>query len=243
MFTLTKIFPQIGWAVPTASLAYLPLLTTDDEFHTWGALPQVQMGKGWAGNRYHKQRAMLSVPFRLTYFSTRNSSTQVSASNPVLLFHCSCHRAPDRRRKRGEHGTGGRCTRFTWALPFLLSHHITELLNAQSRALWELSLWRTACVNNFPIMMAYPVNCSNWSEHLKCLQKYQRCPAFSSLMESCACVSVFICGIYIHADVKNWVSVQNLMRKILLPKCFIALVGDYGKAGDFRQAWKKQNNI
>lgn len=171
MFTLTKIFPQIGWAVPTASLAYLPLLTTDDEFHTWGALPQVQMGKGWAGNRYHKQRAMLSVPFRLTYFSTRNSSTQVSASNPVLLFHCSCHRTPDRRRKRGEHGTGGRCTRFTWALPLLLllSHHITELLKAQSSAFWELSLWRTACVNNFLIMMAYPVNCSNWSEELKCL--------------------------------------------------------------------------
>lgn len=102
MFTLTKIFPQIGWAVPTAPLACLPPLTIDDEFHTWGALPQVQMGKGWAGNRYHKQHAMLSVPFCLTYFSTRNSSTQVSASNPVLLFHCSCHRAQDKRRKRGE---------------------------------------------------------------------------------------------------------------------------------------------
>lgn len=102
MFTLTTIFPQIGWAVPTASLAYRPPLTTDDEFHTWrGAPPQVQMGKCWAGNRYHEQHAVLSVPFRLTYFSTRNSSTQVSASNPVLLFHCSCHLARD-RRKRGE---------------------------------------------------------------------------------------------------------------------------------------------
>lgn len=102
MSTLTKIFPQIGWAVPTASLASLPPLTTGDEFHSWGALPQVKMGKGWTGNRYHKQHAMLSVPFCLTYFSTRNSSTQVSASNPVLLFHCSCHRAWDRRRERGR---------------------------------------------------------------------------------------------------------------------------------------------
>lgn len=121
------------------SCAYLPPLTTDDEFHTWGALAQVQMGKGWAGNRYHKQHAMLPVPFCLTYFGTRNSSTQVSASNPVLLFHCSCHRAPDRRKKRGEHGTGGRCAGFTWALPLLLllSHHITELLKAQSSALWD----------------------------------------------------------------------------------------------------------
>lgn len=139
MFTLTKIFPQIGWAVPTASLASLPPLTTDDEFHTWGALPQVQMGKGWTGNRY-KQHAMLSVPFRLTYFSTRNSSTQVSASNPVLLFHCSCHCARERRRKRGEQSREARCRRFTRALPLLvlLSHHRTELLQAQSSALWEL---------------------------------------------------------------------------------------------------------
>ena len=75
--------------------------------------------------------------------------------------------ARDRRRKRGERGTGARCTRFTRALPLLppLSPQTTELLRAQSSALWELSLWRTACVNNFLIMMAYPVNCSNWSEH------------------------------------------------------------------------------
>lgn len=32
MFTLTKIFPQIGWAVPTVCLAYLPRLTTTMNF-------------------------------------------------------------------------------------------------------------------------------------------------------------------------------------------------------------------
>lgn len=239
MFKLTKIFPQIGWAVPTEPLAFLPPLTIDDEFHTWGALPQVQMGKGWTGNRYHKQHAMLSVPFRLTYFSTRNSSTQVSASNPVLLFHCSCHRAQDKRRKRGEHGRGARCRRFTWALPLLAlhSHLITELLKANSSALWELSLWRTICNNSFLTLMACPVDCFNWSEcwvdnHL--LLEKSALFSTSSLTKLYACVLMFICGIYIHADVKNWVSVQNLMRKILLLlKCFIVLLNDYGEAGDF----------
>lgn len=147
-----------------------PTSDHDDDFHTWGALPQVQMGKGWAGNRYHEQHAMLSVPFRLTYFSTRNSSTQVSASNPVLLFHCSCRRAPDRRRRKRrawQRSWGARCRRFTWArhLLALLSHHIPELLEAQSSALWEQPLWRTLSVNSFLIIMAFPVNCSNWSEH------------------------------------------------------------------------------
>lgn len=168
MFTLTKIFPQIGWAVPTASLVFLPPLTTGDESQTWGALPQVQMSKGWTGNRYHKQHAMLSVPFCLTYFSTRNSSTQVSASNPVLLFHCSCHHAPDRRRKRGEHGRGARCWRFTRVLPFLslLSHHITELPKAQSSRFRGLSLRWTHDVLT-QIIKACPVNWLNWSAHEK----------------------------------------------------------------------------
>lgn len=50
---------------------------------------------------------------------------------------------------------------------------------------------------------------------------------------------MLICGIYIHADVKNWVSVQNLMRKILLLKCFIVIVGDYEKAEDFLESMKR----
>jgi len=113
---------------------HLPPLTTADEFHTRGAHAQVQMGMGWAGNRYHKQHAMLSVPFHLTYFSTRNSSTQVSASDPVLLFHCSCHHARVRRRKRREHGRGVRYWRFTGVLPLmvLLSHLLTEPHKVQS---------------------------------------------------------------------------------------------------------------
>lgn len=61
--------------------------------------------------------------------------------------------------------------------------------------------------------------------------KYTSNVQCSLLVELCVCVSVFICVIQIHADVKNWVSVQNLMQKILLPKfIYFLLVGDYGRA-------------
>lgn len=60
-----------------------------------------------------------------------------------------------------------------------------------------------------------------------------------SLMESCACISESVCCIYIHADVKNWVSVENFMWTILLPKFFTLLVSDYGKGGDRLQAGKE----
>lgn len=105
------------------------------------------MCKGWAGNRYHEQHAMLSVPFRLTYFSTRNSSTQVSASNPVLLFHCSCHGAQDRRRKRGERSAGTRCSEFTRALSAFWSHNwtseSTQKCHSDRQPAFTLSLrWR-----------------------------------------------------------------------------------------------------
>lgn len=131
-------FPQIGWAVPTECLAFLPALTADDEFHAWGPLAQVQMSTGRAGNRYHKQRAMLFILFCLTYFSTQNSNTQVSASNPVLLFHCSCHQSWDKKKKgrRRDCSRGAKLWKFTRALfPLaLLSHPLNELDKAQNSA-------------------------------------------------------------------------------------------------------------
>lgn len=90
--TLTKIFPQIGWAVPQC---LWPIS------HLWPPMMNFKHEEDFLRcNRYHEQHAMLSVPFRLTYFSTRNSSTQVSASNPVLLFHCSCHGAQDKEEEK-----------------------------------------------------------------------------------------------------------------------------------------------
>lgn len=58
-------------------------------------------------------------------------------------------------------------------------------------------------------------------------------------MEPYACVLMFICGIYIHADVKKKKLGQCLKfnAKDFTSKMFV-LVGDYGKA-DFWKAWKE----
>lgn len=177
------------------------------------------MCKGWAGNRYHEQHAMLSVPFRLTYFSTRNSSTQVSASNPVLLFHCSCHGAQDRRRKRGERSAGTRCSKFTRALPLLLllSGHITELLKAHcGGALWELSQRQAARVYSFLMTTVCPLQLGQSGNAGVCLAFTSSVHCLVFWWDPCGQAPLFICCIYIYVGVKNWVGVETFMSKLLV---------------------------
>lgn len=220
-------FPQIGWAVPTVSLAYLPALTADDEFHAGRPLAQVQMSTGRAGNRY-KQPATLFILFSLTYFSTRNSNTQVSASNPVLLFHCSCHQSWDTRthKKKEEEGS------VTEERSYGRLHEPLSTGPAFSFTKWTLqSLWSTfakwtVITKTFPPSMSFIL----WLiSRLKAggVHVYSDTSnvQVSSLMELCTCIfSVHLWYFYIHADVKNWVAVQNLMWKTLHPKCFTLLL-------------------
>lgn len=202
---LDELWPQSLWPIS------LPLTTADD-FHTPGELAQVLMSKGWAGNRYHKQHAMLSVPFRLTYFSTRNSSTQVCASNPVLLFHCSCHHTSDRRRKRGERGRRLRCWRFRWDLYLLVlpSRPITQLFQSASRELWMMDNFHIFKLEShihyrYQLVRLTPVNgmdaCRNTTDVHSFLSYGSMRLYFSDnlwYLYSCSCK-------------KNWVSVQKLM--------------------------------
>lgn len=97
MSVLTKVFPQIGWAVPRCHWPISRLWPPTMNFKQAEDVFRCER----APDTTSSMRCSPSVPFRLTYFSTRNSSTQVSASNPVLLFHSSCHDAQDKRRKRG----------------------------------------------------------------------------------------------------------------------------------------------
>lgn len=113
MSELTTVFPQIGWAVPQC---HWPIS------HLWPPMMNFKQEEDFlrckqATDTTSSMQCSPSVPFRLTYFSTRNSSTQVSASNPVLPFHFSCNDAQDKRRKRGENGAGTRCMKFTQGLP------------------------------------------------------------------------------------------------------------------------------
>lgn len=130
MCELTNIFPQIGWAVPQChwpiSRLWAPMMNFKQE--------EDFLRCKQATDTTSSMRCSPSVPFRLTYFSTRNSSTQVSASNPLLPFHFSCHDAQDKRRKRGENSAGTRCMKFTQGLPKLLL-----LLSCRTHraALWE----------------------------------------------------------------------------------------------------------
>lgn len=57
------------------------------------------------------------APFRLTYFSTRNSSTRVSASNPALPVRFCCRDAQDKRRNGGRDGAGTRRAKSAQSLP------------------------------------------------------------------------------------------------------------------------------
>lgn len=130
---------------------------------------------------------MLSVSFCLTYFSTRNSSTQVSASNPFWLFHCSCHHAEDRRRKRRKRGEQGRGN--------MQAVHMSSPFTCST---FSVRLVRTLILTDSLIVMACQV-ILGWPFAFRntCMS------TVSSLVEPYACVSMLICGIFIHADVKT----------------------------------------
>lgn len=231
---LDELWPQSLWPIS------LPLTTADD-FHTPGELAQVLMSKGWAGNRYHKQHAMLSVPFRLTYFSTRNSSTQVCASNPVLLFHCSCHHTSDRRRKRGERGRRLRCWRFRWDLYLLVlpSRPITKLFQSASCELWMMDNFHIFKLEShihyrYQLVRLTPVNgmdaCRNTTDVHSFLSYGSMRLYFSDnlwYLYSCSCKKKL--GQCSKINVIDFTSKNP----------FTCLAGYYRKAGDFWQAWQE----
>lgn len=124
-----SIFPQIWWRAPEDSLAISRVWAAMMSFTLTDHFLRCKWVRAWAGNRYHEQHAVLSVPFHLTYFRTRNSSTLVPASNPVLPFLLLLPPRTRQEKKKGrQRGGGVRCWRFVSALPLLILYHLLSQL-------------------------------------------------------------------------------------------------------------------